>query len=83
VTFRPHLEQRVLRQMTGLPDDAFDLLVQVLARICRDPYDRVHSAPTGRDPRERMAELGDFGFIILVVEDDAGVIRVYDLVWTG
>jgi hypothetical protein len=82
VIFRPHLEQRVLRQMTGLPDEGFDLLVRTLARICQDPYDRVHSMPTGRDPRERMAELGDFGFIVLVVDDEARLVRVYDLVWT-
>jgi hypothetical protein len=46
VTFRPHLEPPVLRQMTGLPDEAFDLLVRILARICQDPYDRLHSMPT-------------------------------------
>jgi hypothetical protein len=83
VTFRPHLEQPVLRQMTGLPDEAFDLLVRTLARICQDPYDRLHSMPTGRNPRERMAELGDFGFILLIIDHDAELIRVYDLVWAG
>jgi hypothetical protein len=83
VTFRPHLEQPVLRQMTGLPDDAFDLLVRILARICQDPYDRLHSMPTGRDPRERMAELGDHGFIVLVIDHDAELGRADDLVWTG
>ena len=50
VTYRPRLEQPVLRQMPGLPDDAFDLLVRMLARICDDPYDRLFSLPTGKDP---------------------------------
>jgi hypothetical protein len=30
-----------------------------------------------------MAELGDSGFIIFTVDDDAELIRVYGLVWTG
>lgn len=61
--------------MPGLPDDAFDLLVRTLARICDDPYDRLFSMPTGKDPHERMAELGDSGFIVLTVDDDAEVVR--------
>ena len=32
MTYRPRLEQPVLRQMPGLPGDAFDLLVRTLAR---------------------------------------------------
>jgi hypothetical protein len=52
VTYRPRLEQPVLRQMPGLPGDAFDLLVRTRARICDDP-------------------------------DDAGLVRVYGLVWIG
>ncbi|MER6816443.1 hypothetical protein ABT299_44880 [Spirillospora sp. NPDC000708] len=84
MSYRPWLDQeRVLRQMPGLPPEAFDLLVRLMARVCEDPYDRVISAPTGKDPRERMAELGEGGFITFIVDDDAGLIRVYDLVWTG
>lgn len=80
MTYRPRLEQPVLRQMPGLPD-AFDLLTQTLARICDDPYDRLLSMPAGKDPHERMAELGDSGFIIFTVDDDAELVRVYGLVW--
>jgi hypothetical protein len=39
--------------------------------------------PTGDDPRERMAELGDSGFITFTVDEPAGLIRVYTLIWTG
>lgn len=83
MTYRPRLEQPVLRQMPGLPGDAFDLLVRALARICDDPYDRLLSMPAGKDPHERMAELDDSGFIVFTVDDDAGLIRVYGLVWIG
>jgi hypothetical protein len=83
VTYRPRLEQPVLRQMPGLPGDAFDLLVRTLARICDDPYDRLLSVRAGKNPHERMAELDDSGFIVFTVDDDAGLIRVYGLVWIG
>ena len=43
MSYRPLLGEQVLRQMRGLPAEGFDLLVQVLARICEDPYDRLFS----------------------------------------
>jgi hypothetical protein len=47
VKYRPHLESGALRQMHGLPERGFDMLVTLLARICDDPYDPVSSGPTG------------------------------------
>lgn len=82
MSYRAYLEPSALRQMAGLPDDALDMLVRLLARICGDPYDPVFSAPTGI-PRRRAADLGDFGFIVFAVDEDAGLIRIFDLVWTG
>ena len=60
---RPYLESGALRQMCGLPEQAFEMLVTLLARICDDPYDPVFSAPAGV-PRRRVADVGDFGFIV-------------------
>jgi hypothetical protein len=51
VTYRPRLEQSVLRQMPGLPDDVFDLLVGTLARICDHPCGRLFRLPTGKAAR--------------------------------
>jgi hypothetical protein len=45
--------------------------VTLVARICDDPYEPVFSAPTGV-PRRRVADVGDFGFIVFAV-DEAGV----------
>jgi hypothetical protein len=70
--------------MGGLPHDAFDVLARTMARICEDPYDRLFSlAVRHEDPRERMAEPGDAGFIQFTVDESAGLVRVYDLVWIG
>ena len=79
VSYRPLLGEQVLRQMSGLPAEGFDLLVQVLARICEDPYDRLFSrAIRADDPTRRMAEIGDFGFVEFLVDDAAGLVRVAD-----
>ena len=83
MTYRPRLEIDVLRQMRGLPDEAFDTLVGVVASICEDPYDRMASMPVTADGRVRMAELGDSGFIEFTVEEPAGLVRVFHLVWTS
>lgn len=69
--------------MRGLPEDAFDTLVRVLARVCADPYDRLFSIPVTTDGRERMAELDDSGFVTFTVDEDHALVRVLDLVWTG
>lgn len=83
MTYRPRLEIEVLRQMRGLPDEAFDTLVRVVARICEDPYDRMVSMSAMAGSRVRMAELGDSGFIEFTVEDAAKVVRIFHLVWTS
>ena len=84
MSYRPWLEERALRQMRALPDEALDVLVRALVRICEDPYDRLFSrAVRDDDPRERMAELGDLGFIEFRVDEAAGLVRVLTLVWAG
>ena len=80
MSYRPWLEERALRQMGGLPDEALTVLVRTLARICEDPYDRLFSrAVQDDDPRERMAELGDGGFVEFRVDEDARAGACLDL----
>lgn len=85
MNYRPWLEEQVLRQMARLPSDAFDALAQTLARICADPYDRLHSrAILDENPARRMAELGDdAGFIEFTVDETEGLVHVYTLLWLG
>jgi len=33
--------------------------------------------------RRRVADVGDFGFIVFAVDEAADLVRVFDLVWTG
>lgn len=83
MSYRPWLEEHVLRQLPGLPAEALDTLVRALSRICEDPRDRTFSVPLSADGRERLAELDDRGFIEVTIDEPAGLIRVFRLVWTG
>ncbi|HEX3960153.1 MAG TPA: hypothetical protein VHZ03_26540 [Trebonia sp.] len=84
MSYRPWLEASALCQMGGLPDEALDVLVERMARICLDPFDRMLSMPVSDDnPAERMAELGDAGFIEFIVDEASGLVRVYSLVRLG
>jgi|SRR5580704_9597671 hypothetical protein len=58
VNDRPWLEGDALRQMGGLPHDAFDVLARTMAGICEDPYDRLFSLTAshlGSDARQFAA----------------------------
>jgi hypothetical protein len=68
--------------MHGLPEQAFDMLVTLLARICDNPYDPV-SAPRLECRNGGAADVSDFGFTVFAVDEAAGLVRVFDLVWTG
>lgn len=83
MSYRPWLDGQALRQMRGLPDAALDALTRLVARICEDPYERLCSTATAGDPHERMAELGDVGWIEFEVDEQSGLIRIYALVWVG
>lgn len=61
-----------------------DVLVRALLRICEDPYDRLFSRAVRNDePQERMAELGDLGFMEFWADEAAGLMRDLTLVQAG
>lgn len=84
MTYEPRFEGAALPALGQMPEEALDALVGVMASVCSDPYDRLVSAPTG-DGREdeRIAELGDFGFIEFRVDERAGIVYVFRFVWAG
>jgi hypothetical protein len=85
VTYRASIEPDAVRQVHGIPGDVLDELVRLLARICDDPYDAVLSVPAlPGDMSERMAVLGGGrGFVEFRVDEEAGLVRVSALAWTG
>jgi hypothetical protein len=85
MSFRASLEPEAVRHVHGLPGEVLDELIRLMARICEDPFDAVLSVPAARgDPYRRMAEIGDGrGFAEFKVDEQAWVVRVYAVAWTG
>jgi hypothetical protein len=84
MTFQAWLEPAAARQVHNLPSEALDELVQLMARICDDPYDVMLSLPVHPDqPAERMAEIGDRGFAEFRIDEHAGLVRIYAVAWIG
>jgi hypothetical protein len=84
VTYRAWLEPTAVRQVHGLPSEALDEIVRLLARICDDPYDSVASVPLRPgDPSRRMAEIGGRGFVEFRVDEQAALVRIYAVAWIG
>ena len=82
--YEPRLEGAALPAMGQMPPEALDVLVEVMALICTDPFDRLHSVAVRSDlEEERIAELGDFGFIEFRVDISARAVYVFRFVWTG
>jgi hypothetical protein len=85
VTYRASIEPDAVRQIHGIPDEALNELVRLMARVCEDPYDAVLSLPVRPgDLSERMAEIaGGRGFVEFRVDEQAGLVRVSALAWIG
>jgi hypothetical protein len=83
VSYRPVLAETALRTMGGLPDDALDAIIRLVARICLDPADRMLSMPLAGRPGARVAELGDEGFLEFDVDEQARLVRIYTVAWIG
>jgi hypothetical protein len=81
MTWRPWFMPSVIRQLGGLPPEVLEFLIPAMVEFCIDPFSRVHSKPLRGD--RRLAELGDFGWLEFEVDHEAGLLRVYRLVWTG
>jgi hypothetical protein len=66
VTYRTELSARALKQMHGLPDHAFDGLIQVMADVIDYPDDPLRTFPTS-DPYVRRAEFAGAGLVTYLI----------------
>jgi hypothetical protein len=83
VTYRAEFEGLALTQLKGLPEAAFDALVERVADIAREPWDTVLMTPEG-DPAYRQAVFGHgYGLLTFRVDDAAELIRIIDIAWIG
>jgi hypothetical protein len=72
-----------LVQLIGLPPEAFDALAERAAELTDEPWDAVMMAP-GHDPALRETPFGHgAGFISFRFDETAGLVRIFNIVWTG
>ena len=82
MTYRAELSGRALKQMQGLPEPAFDSLIQAMAEVVSYPDDPLRTFPTD-DPYVRRAEFGNAGLITYLINDGTGAVIILDVTWTG
>lgn len=82
MTYRAELSGRALKQLHGLPEQAFDSLIQVMADVIAYPDDPLRTFPTS-DPYVRRADFGEAGLITYLINDGTSKIIILDITWAG
>ncbi|HEX9357662.1 MAG TPA: hypothetical protein VF933_28080 [Streptosporangiaceae bacterium] len=83
MTYRVRFESYALHQLRGLPGEAFDALLARVLELVEAPWDAA-VMPPGDDPAYRRAMFGSgWGLLTFHVDDDAELIRIFDLIWIG
>jgi hypothetical protein len=83
VTYRVRFEAYALVQLHGLPSEAFDALLHRVVELVEAPWDAV-VMPPGDDPAYRQTVFGSgWGLLTFHVNDNAELIRIFDLTWIG
>ncbi len=83
MTYRVRFEGGALAQLHGLPREGFDALLDRVVDLVEEPWDAV-VMPPGDDPSYRRAVFGSgWGLLTFHADDDAELIRIFDLIWIG
>ncbi len=83
MTYRVRFEAYALVQLHGLPSEAFDALLHRVVELVEAPWDAV-VMPPGDDPAYRQTVFGSgWGLLTFHVNDNAELIRIFDLTWIG
>jgi hypothetical protein len=83
VTYQARFAGPALRQLDGLPKEAFDALVDRVVILLDEPWDATVMWP-GNNPAFRETAFGaGLGFISFHADDTAEVIRIFRIVWAG
>ena len=87
VSYRPEFEGDALVQLNGLPQAAFDALVErdavLVLVLVLEPWD-ASVIPPANDPAYRLTVFGaGYGLLSFRVDEAAEVIRIFDILWIG
>lgn len=81
MTYRPTLTGHALTQFTDLTTDT--ALIERILRLVEEPWDAWPVYPGGDEPAFRETQFGDHGLLSFRVDDDAEVIIIFNILWTG
>lgn len=84
MTYRVEFGAGAQVQFHSLPEPARDALVQRAADLSEQPWADAVVRPPGDDRRFRETVFGSgYGILGFYVDDDARLIRIFDIVWLG
>jgi hypothetical protein len=83
VSYEVQFDGKALIQLRGFPEDAFEALLARVVELVDAPWDAT-VMPPGRDPAFRRSVFGDgWGLLTFYVDDDAELIRIFDITRIG
>lgn len=82
MTYRAELSERALKQIRGLPSQAFDSLIEAMAEVADYPVDPLRTFPTS-DAYVRRVEFGGAGLITYLINDGTEKVIILDITWAG
>jgi hypothetical protein len=83
VSYQLRFEGAALVQLHGIAPQAFDALVERVRDLVDAPWDAA-VMPPGSDPSYRITMFGaGLGVLTFYVDDQAELIRVFDIAWIG
>ena len=83
MSYQVRFEGKALVQLSGLPSAAFDAIVARVVDLVDEPWDAVVMT-RGGDPAYRQVTFGQgYGLLTFRVDDEAELIRIFDIAWIG
>jgi hypothetical protein len=86
VSYRPVLTGRALEQFSDFIKDyeeAYEAFMRRVAWLIDAPWDAWPVYPGEHEPETRETQFGDHGLISFRVYDDAELLVIFNILWTG
>ncbi len=84
MSYEVRFEGAALLQLDGIPDDAFDALVERVRVLADEPWDASPAVSgDGESGWRRVVFGGGIGLLTFQADDAAEVLRIFDVTWIG
>jgi len=85
VSYRPALIGRAPAQFSDLMGDKaiYDALMERIIQLADAPWDAWPVYPDGDEPEFRETQFGEHGLLSFRVDESAGILIIFNILWTG